>query len=251
MKNKKGKKLVVLGAMAALLTLIGVSGSQTYAKYVESAQATSQTATVAKWDYVVTMNAENLFAEAHKKDADANLSTKTDDTLTAIVLSADSGDNIVAPGVSGSMTFGVVGQSEVAAEHLITFAYTNQVKLTYETTKVYLPIKWELEKSNSGVFEKVTFASAHDMDNNVVASKTFTHDLADIAAYFVRDGYVAPNTEIEELYRLSYSWAFSTDAIHDELDTQLGELSNATPDAANVKVAFTVSAGIQQVQVNA
>ena len=36
MKNKKGKKLVVLGAMAALLTLIGVSGSQTYAKYVES-----------------------------------------------------------------------------------------------------------------------------------------------------------------------------------------------------------------------
>ena len=35
MKNKKGKKLVVLGAMAALLTLIGVSGSQTYAKYVE------------------------------------------------------------------------------------------------------------------------------------------------------------------------------------------------------------------------
>ena len=74
MKNKKGKKLVVLGAMAALLTLIGVSGSQTYAKYIEETDVASTTATVAKWGFVASANADNLFVSNHQKSA--GISTK-------------------------------------------------------------------------------------------------------------------------------------------------------------------------------
>lgn len=247
MKNKKGKKLVVLGAMAALLTLIGVSGSQTYAKYVEGTKTTSQTATVAKWDYVVTMNADNLFAKAHKANV-VDLSTKASDTDAKVVLSAGS-SNIVAPGVAGFMTFGVVGHSEVLATHTIDFDVTKQVKLTYDTDKTYMPIKWTLERHNGTEYEKVTFANGHDMDYKVISSLDYTHDLRDIEKYFATNGTgTVINQQVEKLYRLSYSWAFYTDAAHDELDTQLGELANTDPTLDEVQIAFTVGAGVVQVQ---
>ena len=77
MKNKKQKKLVVLAAMGALLALVGVSGSQTYAKYIEETNVPAQSATVAKWGFVAKANVANLFVTAHDKDV-VELSTKKD-----------------------------------------------------------------------------------------------------------------------------------------------------------------------------
>ena len=257
MKNKKGKKLVVLGAMAALLTLIGVSGSQTYAKYVEEANVTTQQATVAKWGYVFTANAAELFDKAHEKNLNSNLSTRiSDDSAdgTSIVVSASS-ENIVAPGVAGSMVFGVHGKSEVYSQLTITLNNEDEVSLTKTaTSEVYRPILWTLEKANDSYtsFSPVSFD--HDSDNATPDLELTNVDTLDTIASYLSTISTAktPGLEINEDYRLSYSWPFYVSEDNDILDTYLGEFANGDPVdgyTANTNLALSLVVRVEQIQV--
>ena len=161
MKNKKGKKLVVLGAMAALLTLIGVSGSQTYAKYVESTTVPTQSATVAKWGYTVTTTATSLFGSQYQMDKTAlppeTIATvySSGSEITAKAIAP--AHNIVAPGTSGFMTVNVLGVAEVDA--LLEFGFeAGQIHEIHLGD--YYPLKWtaEVDLTSDGSFDYSTAA---------------------------------------------------------------------------------------------
>lgn len=264
MKNKKGKKLVVLGAMAALLTLIGVSGSQTYAKYVESKEVPTQSATVAKWGMIVSANANDLFANDYiKGTGNVAVSRPTGNTSNSIIKGAS---ELVAPGASGSITFGVRGSAEVASR--LTFTIPDdaepgaweQVEL-FDTTPevVYTPIKWTLRN---------TLDSTVGTGGVLVDGGNFSDVVAKLEA---RSNYIAPGTEVKEMYELSYVWDFqATDnpatttineaELYNEYDTVLGHLQNVdslsqstlatkySGYTANLDMSFEIKISIEQVQ---
>lgn len=226
MKNKKGKKLVVLGAMAALLTLIGVSGSQTYAKYVETATVKTQTATVAKWGLVFNADVSKLFSTEHDT-TQAETSVKA--AGTSIV--AAGSNNVVAPGAKGYMTFGVTGTAEVLSEISLALSDVQDVALSKGGAVVYNPLVWTFSYTDSeGNLQEESGTLAHiaeELENHVqvLAAKTNLGD-----------------TE----YKLSYEWPFEQKDGEDpklsdvakasggfytynELDTILGRLTSGDP----------------------
>ena len=214
MKNKKGKKLVVLGAMAALLTLIGVSGSQTYAKYVESKEVAGNNATVAKWGFTLDAQVGNLFGKMHETTA---TSTSVVTTYGSSVVAHAEG-NIVAPGTKGEMTFSVIGAAEVDAIISVDFTNVQDISLTADGV-AYSPLKWSLsEKINDGV-------SRNDSDYQTVVLPN--KSLSDVASYFSADfsyDLEANYKEISREYKLSYEWAYHVDDETDDKDTAFAKM---------------------------
>lgn len=233
MKNKKGKKLVVLGAMAALLTLIGVSGSQTYAKYVENASVDSETATVAKWGYIISAESNDLFGLKH--DTLSTSRTSVSDSGVSVVGTK----NIVAPGTFGEMTFSILGDAEVLARIQFNMTCADDVDLIYTEAGVdhhYYPLVWTLSKSADGV----AYTPVVEAGNRLTKIANYVNNLScDVSA----------NADAPCLgyYKLSYEWAFeNTDAVklisypgvgdpvetpfpsltYDKLDTYFGHLVN-------------------------
>ena len=225
MKNKKGKKLVVLGAMAALLTLIGVSGSQTYAKYVESTTVDAKSATVAKWGFVIHNNVDNLFGLKHDTtDTPTTGTSSVSNSGESIVASGTS--SLVAPGSYGYMTFDIQNESEVKASIDFSLVAGYQDITLTKGGKTYTPLKWTLEESTDGL----TYSIVEDELGNEIKEKTLTElaGLIDCASF-----EVAANEASAHYVRISYIWEFDGSAqnvegltndssakyTYDELDT--------------------------------
>ena len=61
MNKTKNKKLFMVVAIVLMLGLVAGMGAMTYSRYATKYDAPPQSATAAKWGFVVTANAENLF----------------------------------------------------------------------------------------------------------------------------------------------------------------------------------------------
>lgn len=199
MKNKKGKKLVVLGAMAALLTLIGVSGSQTYAKYIEEAKVTTQKATVARWGFVQSVTTDNLFANAYGA-ASAELASPTAYTSAVTAKAFVEGNEIVQPGGTGSLTFHVEGKAEVLAKFTFDSVLRSEIQLG-DGSKTYKPIIW----SYNIVDSTSNSHQSGDLVVNDVSWEEFSDKLADVEIG------VDPNNEVNIDVTISWKWLFETD----------------------------------------
>lgn len=270
MKNKKGKKLVVLGAMAALLTLIGVSGSQTYAKYVESTDIGSQHATVAKWGYVVSENVENLFSTQYNyntatggdnegQDKLANVSQ--DDSALTVKASVSAG-KIVAPGTEGYLTIDFDGFAEVDA--MFSFEYSSALT---DFSDIYLddyhPMKWTLAFTGTdapvlpGVGE--TGYPVGGYENNELKT------LLDFLAAFDFSYQAGANSDTDELdclLTLSWKWEFHSNEATDIKDTKLAVLATGLDTSSydyseldhdyagkySTEVKFNLTINIEQTQ---
>lgn len=203
MKNKKGKKLVVLGAMAALLTLIGVSGSQTYAKYVESTEVHSEQATVAKWGLVIHATDSNLFAKEYEKHSSSETAVVKNAGKSIIKTTGSS--SVLAPGATGSVEFSVSGSAEVAA----MIYFTTQAGNDDIYIGDYHPLVWTL---SCGSTEIISGSLSHVMNGLNTYEK-----------YYYPNGDIADST-----FTLSYVWAF--ESAHDAEDTLLGKIAAADTD---------------------
>ena len=134
MKILKSKKLITVLAMLLMVATVVGMGTMTYSRYVTQAgMPNAESATVADWGYVLTINSQNLFGKQYEDNAvnESFAATTTDkiDVKTAGEL------DIVAPGTSGSMTITVSGNAEVLAQLAITVANTSKdVVLVYKTT---------------------------------------------------------------------------------------------------------------------
>ena len=199
MKNKKGKKLVVLGAMAALLTLIGVSGSQTYAKYIEEAKVTTQKATVARWGFVQSVTTDNLFANAYGAAA-AELASPTDYASAVTAKAFAEGNEIVQPGGTGSLTFHVEGRAEVFAKFTFDSVLRSEIQLG-DGSKTYKPIIWSYNVVNAT-------SNSHESGDLTVTDQSwevFSDKLADVEIG------VDPDNDVNINVTISWKWLFDTD----------------------------------------
>lgn len=226
-KARRNKRIVVISAMLVLLIAILCFGGATFAKYVTSKNAKVEQATVAKWGFVVTANADDLFHDAYNNDNSA-VDTWTTPAANGVKVSADTkGNKIVAPGTSGSMTISISGTAEVAAQLTVTYddTKTKDIKLEREAsgsgdTAVaeikYYPVKWTLKKDGTAIDAEVT-------------GKSLSACLSKLASEF-EDKKYAPNETISSaVYTLEWEWAFEDASVakSDDYDTILGQIAAA------------------------
>ena len=198
-KNLKKKILMVTG-LALLLGLVGYTGGSTYAKYVTTQETGSQVATVAKWGYTISANADELFSDAYKQGA------HVDHDSAGVSVNADTeGDNLVAPGTKGSFKLQVKGTAEVASKLVVTVTNTSTIALTAPST--YEPVKWTVTDNNDNTKSKSDLSQA------------------DMLLYLDKlDAAYAPNDPCNIDLTISWEWKHFVDDATDILDTYLGDL---------------------------
>lgn len=248
-KNSLTKR-VALVVIALLLAFVLAFGGYTLAKYVSSKQ-TSTSAMVAKWGFTVSADAGGLFGTDYTGTGLATIVTSDSDGVAV-----NAGSAVVAPGTTGSMTFGISGQAEVLAKIKIEMEVTSDVKLTTTGDPAinYSPIKYTLTKNTSTAL--VTDKTLEDVKTAIEGQYTGTTDAG---------------TEINDSYTLTWKWAFdNTDTETDsgsvtgnDCDTILGLYANSqssgtiehngteyTIDTENTSttISFSLSISVEQVQ---
>ena len=222
MENKKtnrNTRLIIVAIVLALVVLFLCVGGSTFARYISSKNLPSNQATVAKWGYVVNADATDLFGKDY---ADTAIVA---DTTASPKLDVKASGNVVAPGTTGNITFGVVGSAEVLAKLDLKFTVKSDVSLTTgadASATTYSPIKWTLKKG----------------DTALVTDKT----LADVSTELAK-----VSTEIEagttigdkdQAYTLSWKWDMgaTTDA-NNKFDTILGYAAQGAGTYGDYEVA--------------
>ena len=222
MKILKSKKLITVLAMLLMVATVVGMGTMTYSRYVTSKDFGEQSATAAKWGYVLNVDTSNMFGDAYED----NVVTGYTDNDALDVKATAAATKLVAPGSSGYMTITVSGNAEVLAEFAIAVAtgYTDVVlKFTDGTTADYYPIVWTLEETVGSNTETVETGHLSE----IVAA--LDDQSATIAA-----GASIPLTQ----YKISWSWALGETGINDtnKKDTALGMLA-AEKDATEIQAA--------------
>lgn len=223
-ETKTRKKSVILAAIVLLLIAVIALGATTYAKYITSANTTAQ-ATVAKWGFTVTANADDFFSDAYNKGE------KVDATVEGTAVDVKASGLTVAPGTRGSMTVTLNGSAEVKAQLKVTAEGTDVALKDAEGSVVYNPVKWTLKKGNTAVVTDGT------LDAVVEALK-------DTKATYE----VGAKVE-DEVYTISWAWAF--DGQNDAYDTILGQFADG--DSVNgytavTSLSFNLTVSIEQIQ---
>ena len=83
----KNKKFLVIIATVLMACLVVGMGAMTYSRYISTTELPAQSATAAKWGYVITADASNLFGSDYKvAEGTTQLdNTKTPDYFASIV----------------------------------------------------------------------------------------------------------------------------------------------------------------------
>lgn len=226
MENKKtnrNTRLIIVAIVLALVVLFLCIGGSTFARYISSKNLPSNQATVAKWGYVVTADATKLFGKDY---ADTAIVA---DTTSDPKLDVKASGNVVAPGTTGKITFGVVGSAEVLAKLNLTFTVKSDVALTTgedASATTYNPIKWTLKKGDTALVTDKTLA-----DVSTELAKVSTE---------IEAGTVISDTD--QAYTLSWKWDMGTTTdTNNKLDTILGYAAQGAGNYGDYVVSGTVT----------
>ena len=152
-KSKNGKRLALI--LVALLLIAAVAfGAFTYSRYITKKEGTGS-ATVAKWGYVIDIGSaaqegtsdEFGFSQYYNKVQSSNTASVSAQADSNII--ASTSGKVVAPGATGSFTFSVSGEAEVASQ--VSFGIEDGYKDIYmtlttgaSTTIEYHPITFSM-----------------------------------------------------------------------------------------------------------
>ena len=214
-KNSNKKSVFVIALLLLLVAVIGFGG-YTMSKYISS-KSDNGTASVAKWGFTVKADATKLTVKA-----------------------SDAGSKVVAPGTTGSMTFGFGGTSEVLAKFTFNLQ-VNDISLAYTkdaAAGTYSPIKWTLNDGTTNVVDGGTIEQVKTALNKEVV--------------------LDPGATLENKnYTLTWVWDFESSAENNKLDTYLGKLANGdtvteyegyTKTAANTTLSLELDISVVQLQ---
>ena len=217
--NKKKKMLVILSIVLMLTMVVGM-GAFTFAKYVTT-QTAGDRADAAQWGFVITADASKLFGKDYTLSG-AGTSATVVPTGSGVAVKATGTGNVVAPGTTGSMTFSISGKAEVLAKVSLEKAATTDIHLD-----TYYPVKWTLKENGTSVRTDVTLSEA------LTALESSVDGI----------GSIAPGTEVNKTYVLSWTWAF--DSGNNKSDTVLGLLAGGktVADINTIYGENTVEAG--------
>lgn len=176
-KKRKNRKPLIVVAMLLMVALVVGMGAMTYSRYVSSFNSGEQTATAAKWGYVITANTDNLFGDQYKKDG-ANATAKVDGS-GAVVVDAVGTAKVVAPGTKGSMSIVINGVAEVLAKFTIKATVNDNKQIKLGT---YMPVKWTLKEDGAVLITGTDLATVLNGTNGAknlapgttLNNKTFT-----------------------------------------------------------------------------
>lgn len=219
--NKKQKRTATIASMAALLAVVLGMGGQTFAKYITTATVPAQNATVAKWGVVTTVQGTNTTDNTAFSKKYDNVESKT--------------KFVVAPGTTGSLTFTVTGQPEVASK--VEFNMTVNKEVHLDST--YYPIQWTLKV---GTEDAESYNS--DRKQSMKALGGIKEAFDDLG------GTYAAGDNLEQTVVLTWLWDFDDDkkGTYDVQDTTLGNYAaTTTPDSSSVTLDFTLSLTVTQV----
>ncbi len=200
-KSNKKTRGIIIAAMVLLLVAILCLCGTTFAKYITSTSVPTQQATVAKWGFVVSANADNLFGTEYKNGTKVAAGTTGVDVKSSVKLTETGTElrNVVAPGTSGSMKFHVTGSAEVQAALDLAMTNVKEIALkSDETTVVYNPVKWTLKTGDS----ETNLSATTDTTNKT---------LAELVAAVKKETTYAPGTPVNLYYELSWNWAIEAD----------------------------------------
>lgn len=240
-KNSNKKSVFVIALLLLLVAVIGFGG-YTMSKYISS-KTDSGTASVAIWGFTVSADASEVFGKNYEKTGASSTVTNEADK-TKLTVKASGSSKLVAPGTTGSMTFGFGGTSEVLAEFTFDLKVTD-ISLAYTkdgTPGTYSPIKWTL---NDGSTNVVNGGTIEDVKNALPKQVTLN-----------------PGDTLEnKSYTLTWVWDFETsDASkkteYNILDTYLGKLANGydaeyegyTKTSANTTLSLELNISVVQLQ---
>ncbi len=246
-KSRKNRKVMAIVAMVLMVCLILAMGAVTFAKYITSGTTDNQTATAAKWGYVVTVDASNLFASDYSVEAGGALATKATGDGVAI----NAANMVVAPGSTGSMTITISGSAETLAKLTIS----NEGEINEIHYGDYYPVKWTLKKGTAtlgvpnaklediitSLASENTSFDAGSADQTITYTLTWEWALDGTEAYAnVRDtiiGYKASGknfSDIEDVFVAG---------------TKIGDFSNVTAfDEIIYSLSFELNVSVEQAQ---
>jgi hypothetical protein len=225
----KKRSLFIVVAMVLLLAVVLGMGGATFAKYYSDLSIAPQSATVAKWGYIINVTDGVLFGTEYDVDG-----TVQDGGLAIV---SNSSSNVLAPGANDSMTFTLSGTAEVMSEFSITATGTD-ISLAKNGMDTYYPLEWTVTKDGVDV---------------VAPGST----LADVLAYFnanTFDEAVAANDtpDLNGTYVISYEWPFEVDTTTNGYDTLLGQkaanVAISSDYTANIEASFGLTITVTQVE---
>lgn len=243
-KSRKSKKALIIVAIALMAALVVGMGAMTYSKYITTG-ASSATATAAKWGFVVTANAQDLFGSDYTK----NGATATKVASGGVAVSASESGLTLAPGTSGSMNITVNGTAEVLAQLTFAISQTSLIGIDYTEGEDYYPIKWTLKK------------------NGVAVDGASNASFADLASEVAnQSSKIAIGGSLSDTYTIEWVWAL--DDNNDAKDTLIGmqahyesledgddktnyeTILNGVKGEATVEstLSFTLSVTVKQIQ---
>lgn len=237
-KSSKKTRGIIIVAMLLLLVAIGCLCGITFAKYITEKSVPAQTATVAKWGFVINADTSKLFGKDYVKESGDNATVATADGV-AVKASAAA----VAPGTQGEMIFSVIGNAEVPAKITITAGSDiKEVKLTGsgEGALNYAPVKWTIASSSDGTtYTPITTVGSGDA--TVTADGTLAKALE--IANKQSTEIAASTTETKMYFKLSWVWALTTSDVTnaDRYDTLLGYAADCGTTASKEYTDATVT----------
>ncbi len=213
MKILKNKKLITVLAMLLMVATVVGMGTMTYSRYVTSkGMDAPESATAAKWGYVLEFDTSNLFGQAYENEV--VVATSNDASLD-VKYSGNDDAKIIAPGTSGSLVIKVSGVAEVLAKFSIAAEATDVTLYLDGEANPYRPIQWSL-KTKVGSTETPVDIGGTSLEKLLAAlpSQNLT----------VPAGSEIPETE----YIISWSWAIGSETLNDpnnQKDTAIGMLA--------------------------
>ena len=144
---RNSDKIEIFIVVIVMLSVVVAISGMSFARYTTSGTGGANSARVAKWGFVIDVDAEDLFAPVGGSSEDVALTSDGDG------LSLDSVGSAILPNAGGALTFSVSGTAEVAAE--ITFSLPSEAEIiclkTGEDEIIYSPIRWTLTKNGEEV----------------------------------------------------------------------------------------------------
>ncbi len=192
---RKSKTMRVASFLLVLTLMTSCFVGSTFAKYTSTASG-SDTATVAKWSIFVNNN--QIAAENPSITFDLFNTIKDSDGSNN---ENDVGQNLIAPGTSGSFDLKILNGSEVTAKYEINFEVTNTSNI---------PIQYSIDNGNTW---SNTLSSITD--------KTLTIGAAEV-------------TET-----VQWRWTFNNGEEGNKADTALGITAQGTAPFITVKATLT------------
>lgn len=192
--KRKNRRIILIISLLLLMVAMTSVFLGTLSKYITSGDSSDE-ADVAKFGFSIPTSIE-LFANKYDN------------------VESENGENIIAPGTTGSYTFNVSGTSEVAYE------VKADIDVEYSIGwSEYTPLEFSIDNQNWTNFEQFETNLATALETNVMA----------------------PNTAYSSTNTIYWRWPFHISEDFDRKDTAVGRLASEG-NAPTVTVNMTVTA---------